>query len=83
MGAMSTSAVQQLYDVCKATFCGGDGSATELPSSPIALELVRLALGMFKPLSLSMCVHVCLCACFSFHLDGCVCVCLFPRFIYS
>lgn len=39
---MSTSAVQQLYDVCKATFCGG--GASDLPSSPIALERVRLAL---------------------------------------
>jgi hypothetical protein len=63
---MSTSAVQQLYDVCKATFCGDGAAATELPSSPIDLEPVRLALGMFEPLSLSMCVHVCLCACFSF-----------------
>jgi hypothetical protein len=56
---MSTSAVQQLYDVCKATFCGG-GGATDLPSSPIALERVRLALGMFIPPSLSLCVFVCL-----------------------
>ncbi|CAK9206346.1 unnamed protein product [Sphagnum troendelagicum] len=45
MRAMSTSAVQQLYDICKATFCsGGGGGASDLPSSPIALERVRLAL---------------------------------------
>jgi hypothetical protein len=54
MGAMSTSAVQQLYDVCKATFCGGDGSATELPSSPIALELVRLALDNITSLDVGL-----------------------------
>jgi hypothetical protein len=73
---MSTSAVQQLYDVCKATFCGG--GASDLPSSPIALERVRLALGMLIPLSLSMCVCMCVCVPgFSFHLDGCVCVCIF------
>jgi hypothetical protein len=75
MGPMSTSAVQQLYDACKAAFCGG-GGASDLPSSPIALERVRLALGMFIRLSLSMCVHVCLCARFLFP-SWWVCVCVF------
>lgn len=41
MGAMSTTAVQKLYDVCKATFSASSG----VPSAA-ALERVRLALGM-------------------------------------
>jgi len=38
---MSTTAVQKLYDVCKATFSASSG----VPSAA-ALERVRLALGM-------------------------------------
>jgi hypothetical protein len=69
---MSTTAVQKLYDVCKATFSASSG----VPSAA-ALERVRLALGMsymyrvlwispppphLFPLQLSFhcCVFVCL-----------------------